>query len=328
MRRRDFIAGLGSAVVARPLAARAQQPTMPVIGFLSSQSLETSRERVKAFHRGLAETGYVEDRNVAVEYRWADGQNDRLPALAADLVRRGMAVIVAMGTTPGALALKAASQTIPIVFLIGPDPVEAGLVASLNRPGGNVTGVTVSNVEVIAKRLELLHELVPLAKSIAFLVNPTNSAATAAETGELQAAARVLGLDLLPLNASTPDEIETAFATLAGRRAGALLVSGESFFASQEDQVIALAARHAVPAIYGNRAFTAAGGLMSYGTNSRDSDRQVGVYVGRILKGERPADLPVQQATRVELAINMKTAKALGLIFPITLLGRADEVIE
>jgi putative ABC transport system substrate-binding protein len=330
MRRREFIAGLGGAAssAAWPLVARAQQAAMPVIGSLSSQSLETSRERVKAFHRGLAETGYVEGRDVAVEYRWAEGQNDRLPALAADLVRHGMAVIVAMGTTPGALALKAATQTIPIVFLIGPDPVEAGLVASLNRPGGNLTGVTVSNVEVIAKRLELLHELVPSAKSIAFLVNPTNSAATTAETGELQAAARVLGLDLLPLNASTPGEIEVAFANLAVRRAGAILVSGESFFASQVDQVIALAARHAVPAIYGNRAFTAAGGLMSYGTNSRDSDRQVGVYTGRILKGEKPADLPVQQATRVELAINMKTAKALGLTFPITLLGRADEVIE
>jgi putative ABC transport system substrate-binding protein len=330
MRRREFIAGLGAAASSAvwPRVALAQQPAIPVVGFLNSQSFEADRERVKAFHRGLAETGYVEGRNVAVEYRWADGQNDRLPALAADLVRGRMAVVAAMGTTPGALALKAATQTIPIVFTIGPDPVAAGLVASLNRPGGNLTGVTISNVEVIAKRLELLHELVPAAKSIAFLVNPTNTAATAPETGELQAAARVLGLDLLPLNASTPAEIETAFATLAGHRAGALLVSGESFFSSQEDQVIALAARYAVPAIYGNRAYTAAGGLMSYGTNSRDSDRQVGVYVGRILKGEKPADLPVQQATRVELAINMKTAKALGLTFPITLLGRADEVIE
>jgi putative ABC transport system substrate-binding protein len=301
---------------------------MPVIGFLSSQSREAYGERLHAFHQGLAETGYVEGRNVSVEYRWADGQNDRVPALATELVRRRMAVIVVVGSTPGALALKAATQTIPIVFLIGPDPVAAGVVASLNRPGGNLTGVTVSNVEVIAKRLELLHELVPAATTIAFLVNPTNSAATEAETRELHAAARVLGLGLLPLNASTPREIEAAFETLVQQRAGALLVSGESFFSAQSDQIIALAARHAVPAIYPNHAHTAAGGLMSYGTDTLDSTRQVGVYAGLILKGERPADLPVQQATKIELAINMKTAKALGLTFPTALLVRADEVIE
>jgi len=327
MRRRAFIAGLGG-VAAWPLAAHTQQPATPVIGFLSSQSRQADRERLEAFHRGLTETGYVEGRNVAMEYRWADGQNDRMPALAAELVRRRMAVIVVMGTTPGALALKAATQTIPIVFTIGPDPVAAGLVASLNRPGGNLTGVTVSNVEVIAKRLELLHELVPSAKSIAFLVNPTNPAATSSETGELQAAARVLGLDLLLLKASTGAEIEMAFATLAGQRASALLVSGESFFSAETDRVVALAARHAVPAIYGSRTFIAAGGLLSYGTDSRDSNRQVGVYAGRVLKGEKPADLPVLQATRIELVINMKTAKALGLMFPLNLLGRADEVIE
>jgi putative tryptophan/tyrosine transport system substrate-binding protein len=330
MRRRDFIAGLGGAAAGWPLAAGAQQPAIPVIGLLSSQSREAGGEslRLEAFHRGLAETGYVEGRNVAVEYRWAEGQNDRMPALAAELVRRRMAVIATLGTTPGALALKAATQTIPIVFMIGPDPVAAGLVASLNRPGGNLTGVTVNNVEVIAKRLELLHELVPAAKSIAFLINPNNPAATAAETGELQAAARVLGLNLLLLNASTAAEIETAFATLADRRAGALLVSGESFFFAQKEQLIALAARHAVPTIYGNRAFIAAGGLMSYGTDSRAADRLVGVYTGRILKGEKPADLPVQQATRIELAINLKTVKTLGLTVPQSILVRADEVIE
>jgi putative ABC transport system substrate-binding protein len=329
MRRRDFIAGLGIAA-AWPVVARAQQTAVPVIGYLSSQSREADREslRLEAFHRGLAETGYVEGRNVAVEYRWADGQNDRMPALAAELVRGRMAVIAAVGTTPGALALKAATQTIPIVFMIGPDPVAAGLVPRLNRPGGNLTGVTINNVEVIAKRLELLHELVPSAKSIAFLVNPNNPAATSAETGELQAAARVLGLDLLLLNASSGAEIEAAFATLADRRAGALLVSGESFFTAQRDRLVALAARHAVPAIYGSRAFIAAGGLMSYGTDSRDADRQVGVYVGRILKGENPADLPVHQATRIELAINLKTVKALRLTVPQSILVRASAVIE
>jgi len=327
MKRRDFIAGLGG-VAAWPLVARAQQTALPVVGFLGGQSREAARESIEAFHRGLAETGYVEGRNVAIEYRWADGQTDRMPALAAELVRLRMAVIAAVGTTPGALALKAATQTIPIAFVIGPDPVAVGLVESLNRPGGNLTGATNNNVEVIAKRLELLHELVPSARSVAVLVNPNNAPATSAESGELQAAARVLRLDLLTLNASTGAEIDAAFATLAGQRVGALLVSGESFFVAQADQVIALAARHAVPAIYGSRSFVRSGGLMSYGMDTRDAERQAGVYVGRILKGEKPADLPVQQATRIELAINMKTAKALGLTFPITLLGRADQVIE
>jgi putative ABC transport system substrate-binding protein len=327
MKRREFIAGFGAAAM-WPLAARAEQPAVPVIGFLSSQSLEAYRERLHAFHQGLAETGYVEGRNAAVEYRWANGENDRVPVLATELMRRRVAVIVVVGSTPGALALKAATRTIPIVFLIGPDPVAAGVVASLSRPGGNLTGVTVSNVEVIAKRLELLHELVPAATTVAILVNPTNSAATEAETRELEAAAHVIGVGLLPLYASTPREIEAAFETLVQERAGALLVSGESFFSAQSAQLIALAARHAVPTIYQNRAHTAAGGLMSYGTDRLDSVRQVGVYAGRILKGDKPADLPVQQATKIELAINMKTAKALGLTFPTALLVRADEVIE
>src|SRR6266852_955087 len=251
MRRREFIAGLGVAgAAAWPGAAWAQRPAVPVIGFLQAQSRVAVSGPLAAFHRGLAETGYVEGQNVAIEYHWAEGHVDRAVALTGELVRNRYALIVVLGSTPGALALKAATQTIPIVFLIGPDPVAAGVVTSLNRPGGNLTGVTVSNVEVIAKRLELLHELAPAATTIAFLVNPTNSAATEAETRELHAAARVLGLGLLPLNASTPREIEAAFETLVQQRAGALLVSGESFFSAQSDQLIALAARHAVPAIY------------------------------------------------------------------------------
>jgi putative ABC transport system substrate-binding protein len=327
MRRREFIAGLGG-VAAWPLAAWAQRPAMPVVGYLGAATFESSRDRVAAFHRGLAETGYIEGSNVAIEYRWADDHYDRLPALAAELVRRRPAVIVMGGSTPGALALKAATQTIPIVFQIGSDAVEIGLVASLSRPGGNMTGVSAITSEVVAKRLEMLHELVPTAASIALLVNPTNSTLTEVETKEAQVAARILGLQLLVLNATTPSEIEVAFATLVRQRADALLVSAELFFLALSDHLVTLAARHAVPAIYGFRETTTAGGLVSYGAILSDTFRQVGVYTGRILKGEKPADLPVMQPTKFELVINLKTAKALGLTIPETLLATADQVIE
>ena len=296
MRRRDFIAGLGSAA-AWPIAARAQQSAVPVVGYLGSSSLEKEREFVAAFHRGLAGTGYVEGRNMAIEYRWADGHNDRLPGLAADLVRRQVAVIAAPGATQSAIVAKAATQTIPIVFELGTDPVEIGLVASLNRPGANLTGVSELNVDIVAKRLELLHDLVPAATSIAFLSNPTNPVVAGAQTKALQAAARALGLHLLVLNASDPSEFEGAFAKLVQQRAGAVLLTGDALFTGNRESLVALAARHGVPAAYQWREFTAEGGLMSYGASRIDAFRLVGVYVGRILKGEKPADLPVQQAT-------------------------------
>jgi putative tryptophan/tyrosine transport system substrate-binding protein len=327
MKRRKFIAGLGSAV-AWPLAVRAQQPAKPVIGFLHSQSLQSYAEFLPAFHRGLVETGFAEGKNVAIDYYWADGQVDRLLSIATEMVRKRYVVIVVFGSTPAALALKAATQTIPIVFQIGPDPVAVGLVASLNRPGGNLTGASTINVEVIAKRLEMLHELVPTAKSVALLVNPTNAAAALAETKEMQRAARVLGLSLVALNATTPAEIEAAFAIAFPEKAGALVVSGESFFYTHHDQVIALAARYRIPTIYVTRLVVAAGGLIGYGSDPTEPYRVVGAYAGRILKGEKPADLPVQLATRIELGINLKTAKTLGLAIPPDLLVRADEVIE
>jgi putative tryptophan/tyrosine transport system substrate-binding protein len=327
LRRRAFIAVLGIAA-ALPVVVRAQRSAMPVIGYLGAATLESSRDRVAAFHRGLAETGYIEGSNVAIEYRWADDHYDRLPALAAELVRRRPAAIVMGGSTPGALALKAATQTIPIVFQIGSDAVEIGLVASLSRPGGNVTGVSAITTELVAKRLEMLRELVPTAASVALLVNPTNSTLTAAETKEAQAAARVLGLQLLVLNATTPSEIEVAFATLVRQRTDALLVSAEIFFLTSGDHLVTLAARRAVPAIYGFRETTTAGGLVSYGASISDTFRQVGAYTGRILNGEKPSDLPVLQPTKFELAINLKTAKALGLTIPETLLATADEVIQ
>jgi putative ABC transport system substrate-binding protein len=301
---------------------------VPVIGLLHAQSLEAFRAPMTAFHEGLAETGYVDDKNVAIEYRWAEGHIDRLPALVRELLSHQPAVIAVCGSTPGARLLKAATRTVPIVFLIGPDPVAAGLVDSLNHPGGNLTGVTVFNVEVIAKRLQLLHELVPAARSIAFLVNPTNAAATEAEMKEMQSAAGLLNLRLLVLNASTASEIEAAFESSLLERAGALVVSGETLFSAQRNQLVTLAARRRVPAIYQTRADAMAGGLISYGTNTPDSYRQIGIYAGRILKGEKPADLPVQQATKIDLVINLKAAKALGLTVPLPLLGRADEVIE
>jgi putative ABC transport system substrate-binding protein len=328
MRRREFICGIGSAAASSPLwplAARTQ-PAPPVIGFLDAGSLETRRETVAAFHLGLSETGYVEGRNVAVEYRWAENHLDRLPALAADLVRRQVSVVVAL-PLPSALAAKAATKSIPIVFQVGVDPVEVGLVASLSRPGGNLTGIYNLNTAVVAKRLQLLHELVPAATSIACLVDPTNAVAAETQTRELQVAARILGVGLLILNASDQGEFDAAFATLVREGAGGLVVGSGPLFVNRTDQLVALAARHRVPVIYTGRA-TAAGGLMSYGTNFPDLYRQVGVYIGRILKGEKPDDLPVQQVTKIQLAINMKTAKALGLTIPETLLATADEVIQ
>jgi ABC-type uncharacterized transport system substrate-binding protein len=327
MKRRTFIAGLGSAA-AWPAVARAQQRAMPVIGFLSGWSLKDSIDVLVSFRRGLAEFGYVEGKNVAIEFRWADGHFDRLPPMLQDLISRQVAVIVVPNTTASALAAKAATKTIPIVFDLASDPVANGLVASLNRPGGNVTGVTQLAQELTQKRLEMLHELVPDARSIAFIVNPTNAALAEADTKEARAVARVLGIDLLVLNASTPSEIDQVFETMVRERVGAFLTNSESYFMLQRVQFAVLAARHAMPAIYSFRENTEAGGLMSYSTDVVDAHRIVGGYTGRILKGEKPADLPVQQSTKKELVINMKTAKALGLTIPITLLGRADEVIE
>jgi putative ABC transport system substrate-binding protein len=328
VRRREFITLLGGTAVAWPFAVRAQQPAMPVIGVLSAEWPDRFADRLRAFHQGLSETGYIEGRSVAIEYRWAEGRNDRLPALAVELVRRQVTVIVTAGSTPAALAARAATTTIPIVFYLGADPVELGLVTGLRRPGGNLTGVVTLNVEVAAKRLELLHEMVPTATIVALLVNPTTTSLAETMTRDLQAAARTLGLRLHVLQASSEREIDTAFATLVQLRAGALVIGTDALFNSRSEQLAALAVRHAVPAIYQYREFVSAGGLMSYGTTVVDTYRAVGVCAGRILKGERPAELPVQQATRLELIINMKTAKALGLTVPLPLSGRADELIE
>jgi len=324
--RRDFITLLGGAAT-WPLAARAQQPAMPVIGFLRNTAATGSKPIVTAFLQGLKEAGFVDGQSVAIEYRWADNQNDRLPALAADLIRRQVAVIVAAGI-PAALAAKAATTTIPIAFEIGADPIEAGLVASLNRPGGNLTGVTTVNVELAPKRLELVHEVVPTTRSIALLVNPASPFNAERLSTDTQIAARTLGLQLYVLHASTESDFDTVFASLVQMRAGALVIASDSFFLSRIEQLAALTVRHAVPTISAYREFTAAGGLMSYGGSLTDAYRLTGVYAGRILKGDRPADLPIQQATKVELYINQKTAKALGLTVPQALLSRADDVIE
>jgi putative tryptophan/tyrosine transport system substrate-binding protein len=326
MRRREFVTLLCGVAVAWLRAARAQQP-LPVIGFLSTGSRQFDALRLAAFRRGLSEMGYVESRNVASEYRSAEDHYDRLPALAAELVRRQVAVIVALGSPPAALAAKTASTTVPIVFAIASDPVGLGLVASLNRPGGNVTGVTSLASMIVAKQFEMLHETVPKAMVIGFLVNPSNPNAET-DTTEARKATRTLGLELHILNASTEREIDTAFTTLAQKGAGALVVVSDGFFNARSDQFAALAARHALPTIYAFREFAEAGGLMSYGPGFADAYREAGIYTGRILKGDNPADLPVVQATKIELIINLRTAKALGITFPLSLLGRADEAIE
>ena len=325
--RRGFVMLLGGSAVAWPVVARAQNPAMPVIGFLRSTAATGSEHIVTAFLRGLKEAGFVDGQNVAIEYRWADNQNDRLPALAADLIRRQMTVIVAAGI-PAALAAKAATTTIPIVFEIGADPVEVGLVNSLNRPGGNLTGATTLNVELAPKRLELLHEVVSTTRSIALLVNPASSINAERLSTDTQTAARTLGLQLHVLHASTERDFDTVFASLVQMRAGALVINNDAFFLSRTEQLAALTVRHAVPTIFAYREFTAAGGLMSYGGSLTDAYRLTGVYTGRILKGEKPANLPVVQSTKFEFVINLKTAKALGLEIPPTLLTRADEVIE
>jgi putative ABC transport system substrate-binding protein len=325
MQRRDFIALFGG-VFSSPLAAHAQQKASPVIGYLSPGSSDSDDFRLTAFRKGLNETSYFEGQNVAIEYRWAHGQNDRLPALAADLVHLPVLVIVTAGAPP-AFAAKAATSAIPIVFVLGIDPVQSGLVASLNRPGGNITGVSLIFAELAAKRLQLLRELVPAAMVVALLVNPTNPASDPV-TRSLQDAARSLGLQAHVLRASTASEIDAAFGALVELGAGALVLGGDPFFTNQRTQIVALAARHAVPAIYEVRLFPAAGGLMSYGPDLADSFREAGVLTGKVLKGAKPADLPVEQPTKFELVINLNTAKALGLTVPQLLLARADEVIE
>ena len=328
MKRREFVTLLGSGAVAWSLAARAQQPLMPTIGVLGSTSSRVEANFLRAFQQGLGEAGYVEGRNATVEYRWADDQNEKLATLAADLVRRKVSVIVAAASTPAALAAKATTPTIPIVFLLGSDPVAAGLVDSLARPGGNVTGVTSMNMELGPKRLELLRELLPAANVIALLVNPTNPTITQSMSRDLQSAAQALGLELHILNASTEADFDSVFATLSKLRASGLVIAPDALFISRNEQLAALTVRHAVPAIAQFRDFTVAGGLMSYGGSFTEGARQVGIYTGRILKGEKPADLPVQQMAKVELIINLKTAKSLALTIPLSLLGRADEVIE
>jgi ABC-type uncharacterized transport system substrate-binding protein len=327
VRRREFITLFGGAA-AWPLAARAQQPGMPVIGYIGTGSRESDAFRLPSFHQGLSETGYVEGRNVAIEYRWAEGQNDRLSALVADLVRRQVTVIAVPASTPGALAAKAATTTIPIIFYIGLDPVGLGLVASLHHPGGNITGVTGWNVTVGPKRLELLHELVPTATMMALLVNPTSPHLAEADSREQQAAAHTLGLKLHVLHASTERDLDAVFATLLELRAGGLVIGTDTLFNTRKEQLAALSVRHKVPTVHQYREFAVAGGVMSYGTDTSDLSRQVGIYTGRILKGEKPADMPVQQATKIELTVNLKAARALGLSVPTSLLVRADEVIE
>jgi putative tryptophan/tyrosine transport system substrate-binding protein len=325
MRRREFITLVGGSAAVWSFAARAQQPAMPVIGFLNSTSLQKWAPFVAAFRQGLKETGYVEGQNLTIEYRWAEGQYDRLPSLAADLVQKKVTVIAATGT-PAALAAKAATSTVPIVFTTGSDPIKLGLVASLRRPGGNVTGSTALSVEVEPKRLELARELFPRATVIALLVNPANPLA-ATITKDMQAVADTIGVRLHVLHASTEADFEAAFAT-AAQSAALVIGSADPLFASHAAQLGALALRHSVPAIFNFREFTAAGGLMSYGGSLTDIYRLAGVYAGRILKGEKPADLPVQEATKVELYINMKTARALGVTIPLPLSGRADEIFE
>jgi putative tryptophan/tyrosine transport system substrate-binding protein len=327
LRRRQFITLLGGAAVAWPLAARAQRSAVPVIGVLSSESPEAAAIRVRAFHQGLSEVGFIEGRDVVIEYLWAKGQNDRLPTLAADLVHRQVVAIACLGGPP-ALAAKAATTTIPIVFQVGFDPVELGLVTSLNRPGGNITGLASLNTELVPKRLEVLHQLTSTEKILGLLVNPTNRKVAEVSVKAAQAAAESLGLQLHILYASNEHDFDAAFATLPARRVGGLAIVSDPFFLGHSQQLAALALHHTTPALSPYREFALAGGLISYGSDLKDQFRLVGVYIGRILKGEKPADLPVQQASKVELIINLKTAKMLGLTVPTALLVRADEVIE
>jgi putative ABC transport system substrate-binding protein len=328
MRRREFIKGIvGSAVAARPFAARSQQAAMPVVGFLASRSPENSADLVTAFRAGLSETGFVENQNVILEFRWAEDQYDRLPMLAADLVAHQVAVIAATGGTPAGLAAKAATTKIPIVFLTGADPIQLGLVNSLNRPDGNLTGVTVLSNTLAPKQLELLREVAPQAKLVAFLTNP-KSPITKSDTRNVQTAAGATGQQILILSAGNDSDLDSAFAALVQQKAEALLVQSDPFFNARPDKIVALATRYAIPAIYQWRDFPAAGGLMSYGTDLADAHRLVGVYTGKILQSAKLTDLPVQQLVKVQLVINLRTAKALGLNVPNTLIGRADEVIE
>jgi putative tryptophan/tyrosine transport system substrate-binding protein len=324
LKRREFIILLGGTVASWPLVGRAQSPASPVIGLLSSANYA---HRLGSFRRGLQEMGYVEGQNVGIDYRWPAGQNDRLAELAAELVRRRVTVIAAIGT-PSTLAAKAATSTIPIIFAVAVNPVEVGLVASLSRPGGNLTGVTNMNEEVGPKRLELVHELLPAVTSVAVLVNPTNRIIAEAFARHVQSAAGTLGLKLHVLRAGSKRELEGVFASLAQLRVGALIIGPDVLFTERDEQLAALALRHAVPTVYQYRSFAAAGGLLSYGSDETEYYRLVGAYTGRILKGEKPADLPVQQVTKVELIVNLKTARALGITVPLPLLGRADEVIE
>jgi putative ABC transport system substrate-binding protein len=328
MRRRDFSAGFGCAAAAWPLAARAQQPVLPVVAFVNGASADASADRVRAFRKGLGETDYIEGQNVTVEYHFLEGQFDRLPGLMADLARRRVAVIATPGSSLAAIAAKTATSTIPIVFGVGDNPVKLGLVTSLARPGGNATGINQFATEVVTKRLGLLQQLVPKAVRIAALVNPADGPIAEITVRDVQEAAQTMGLQLHLLNASTSREIDAAFVVLGRERPDGLMVAAGSFFVSRRVQFATLAARDRIPAAYENRDFVAAGGLMSYGTDGGDSYRQVGVYTGRILKGAKPADLPVVQPTKFEFAINMQTAKTLGIEVPPTLLAVADEVIE
>jgi len=325
--RRKFLATLGGAAAAWPLAARAQQPAMPVVGFLSGQSAQAFAPGVAGFRRGLNEAGYVEGQNVAIEYRWAEGRPDRLPPLAADLVRRQVAVIAATGGNNSALVAMAATSTIPIVFTSSDDPIRRGFVASINRPGGNVTGVSWFNAELGPKRLGLLHELVPNATIVALLINPDNPE-SARQPAELQETARAIGLQIVVLTATTAGDIDTAFTAMVQNRVGALLVGSDPFMLNRREQVVALAAQHAIPTIYSGREMAGADGLMSYGNSLADVYRRAGIQTARILKGAKPSDLPVDQATKFELIINLKTAKALGLQIPDRLLALADKVID